>query len=319
MGQDGPRGATGTSALASATLSGQPGQRRRVSGFGWSLAGHGLLLLLILFGGFVLPHKPEPTNLGIKATLVEQKTPAREPRPDPAAAAAAREVEQQRMEAEKARVEQAERAEQQQAYEARQAAEAKAETAQRAEAQKAEKARRITEQKKAEEAERKAAKAKAEAAKRAEAEKAKQKQLAEQKKAEAERKAAEAKAETAKRAEEARRKAAQAEMDQALEDEERLLAATDSGALAEYVGLIRQKVTRNWVRPAGARAGLACEVSVTQIPGGQVTGVQIGACNGDEAVRRSIEAAVLRASPLPMPDDPALFERNLRFTFKPEQ
>ncbi len=104
-----------------------------------------------------------------------------------------------------------------------------------------------------------------------------------------------------------------------LAEEERLLAATDSGALADYVALIRQKVERNWVRPPSARPGLECEIFVNQIPGGQVTGVRMGACNADDAVRRSIEAAVLRASPLPLPDEAALFERNLRFIFKPEQ
>ena len=73
------------------------------------------------------------------------------------------------------------------------------------------------------------------------------------------------------------------------------------------------------MRPPGAKPGLECEVLVTQIPGGQVVDVQMGRCNADDAVRRSIEAAVLRASPLPPPDDTALFERNLRFVFKPEQ
>ena len=102
-------------------------------------------------------------------------------------------------------------------------------------------------------------------------------------------------------------------------EEERLLAAADSGALSDYVRMIGQKVERNWLRPPGARPGLECEVSVTQIPGGEVTAVQIGRCNADEAVRRSIEAAVLKASPLPLPDDATLFERNLRFTVKPEQ
>ena len=57
---------------------------------------------------------------------------------------------------------------------------------------------------------------------------------------------------------------------------------------------------------------------MTQVPGGVVTGVQVGRCNGDEAVRQSIEAAVYRASPLPQPSDPALFERNLVVTFRPE-
>jgi colicin import membrane protein len=53
------------------------------------------------------------------------------------------------------------------------------------------------------------------------------------------------------------------------------------------------------------------------VPGGAVTGVTIGRCNGDDAVRQSIEVAVRNASPLPEPPDPALFDRNLRFNFKP--
>jgi colicin import membrane protein len=60
-------------------------------------------------------------------------------------------------------------------------------------------------------------------------------------------------------------------------------------------------------------------VRVTQVPGGAVTGVQIGRCNGDETVKQSIEAAVNRASPLPQPPDAALFERNLVVTFRPDK
>jgi colicin import membrane protein len=48
-------------------------------------------------------------------------------------------------------------------------------------------------------------------------------------------------------------------------------------------------------------------------------GVTIERCNGDAAVQRSIEAAVYKASPLPEPDNPMLFDRNLRIIFKPEQ
>jgi colicin import membrane protein len=58
---------------------------------------------------------------------------------------------------------------------------------------------------------------------------------------------------------------------------------------------------------------------VTQVPGGEVTGVQVGSCNGDAAVRDSIEAAVYRASPLPEPPNPDLFDRNLVFNFKPDE
>jgi colicin import membrane protein len=59
-------------------------------------------------------------------------------------------------------------------------------------------------------------------------------------------------------------------------------------------------------------------LNVTQIPGGEVIQVSIGACNGDQAVRESIEAAVYRASPLPAPPDPSLFDRSLKILFKPD-
>ncbi len=96
-------------------------------------------------------------------------------------------------------------------------------------------------------------------------------------------------------------------------------AAADSGALARYVYAIQQTIQRNWVRPPSAVAGLECVVNVRQLPGGEVVGATIGQCNGDAAVRRSIEAAVLKASPLPLPEDPNLFQRDLRITFKPEE
>ena len=101
--------------------------------------------------------------------------------------------------------------------------------------------------------------------------------------------------------------------------EDARIAAVDAGALERYMFALQQQVERNWVKPASAGPGLECVVSVRQLPGGDVVGVTIGTCNGDAAVVRSIEAAIYKASPLPMPSDPNLFERNLRFTFKPEQ
>jgi hypothetical protein len=88
-------------------------------------------------------------------------------------------------------------------------------------------------------------------------------------------------------------------------------AASESGALAVYMAQIRQKIERNWSAPASANAELECSVRVRQIPGGEVIGVTILSCNGDEAVRRSVEAAVHRSSPLPEPSDPSLFDRNI--------
>ncbi|MBT8108664.1 MAG: cell envelope integrity protein TolA [Gammaproteobacteria bacterium] len=93
--------------------------------------------------------------------------------------------------------------------------------------------------------------------------------------------------------------------------EENRLAAVDAGALALYTAQIRQKIERNWSAPASAGAELRCSVRVRQLRGGEVVGVTILNCNGDDAVRRSVEAAIYRSSPLPEPSDPNLFDRNI--------
>jgi len=111
----------------------------------------------------------------------------------------------------------------------------------------------------------------------------------------------------------------EAELHAQLASEERINAARSSAAMASYVALITSRINRAWIRPPSVRAGLSCELRVTQVPGGEVTGVQIGSCNGDQAARESIEAAVYRASPLPTPSNPDLFDRNLTIRFHPDE
>lgn len=129
--------------------------------------------------------------------------------------------------------------------------------------------------------------------------------------------AAQRQAEEQRRADDLRRSQLEAELRARLASEERQTAARSATAQAAYVALIRQRVERAWKRPPTARSGLSCEVRVTQVPGGVVTGVQIGSCNGDDAVRSSIETAVYAASPLPEPEIAELFDRNLVFNFRP--
>jgi outer membrane biosynthesis protein TonB len=135
---------------------------------------------------------------------------------------------------------------------------------------------------------------------------------------EAANKLAEAKAEKRRQADAADRTAREAELDAQLAREDRRADAERSGLLARYEAEIRGRVQRAWNRPVSARPGLKCIVYVTQVPGGEVTGVRLGDCNGDAAVRQSIENAVYRASPLPAPPDSSLFERNLKLEFAPD-
>jgi len=89
--------------------------------------------------------------------------------------------------------------------------------------------------------------------------------------------------------------------------------------MERYSFAIQQKITRNFIRPASAPEQLECIVNLRQLPNGEVVDVSIGSCNGDDAVRRSVEAAVLKASPLPLPANQNIFQRNLQIIFKPEQ
>jgi colicin import membrane protein len=149
-----------------------------------------------------------------------------------------------------------------------------------------------------------------------------------QEKVDAERKAREA-AEAKKRAEEKRLAEEQQKADEqanaqreadlrrSLDQEIRRDQAQTSGAMATWQSQITARINDNWSRPASARPGIVCVLNVTQVPGGAVTNVRIGACNGDQAVRETIESAVYKASPLPPPPDPSLFERELIITFRP--
>ena len=104
-----------------------------------------------------------------------------------------------------------------------------------------------------------------------------------------------------------------------LEAESSRIQAMQANAKAAYMFAIQQRISRNWVKPPTATAGIECVVNIRQLPGGEVVTVSIGTCNADSAVRRSIEAAVHRASPLPQPADPSVFDRDIRLIFRPDE
>ena len=83
-----------------------------------------------------------------------------------------------------------------------------------------------------------------------------------------------------------------------------------------YVATIAAVVTDNWLRPPTAQPGLRCTVRVVQIPGGEVISSSlVGSCNGDEATKRSILAAVDRTGVLPYRGFENVFSREIEFIF----
>ncbi len=267
---------------------------------------HGALLAALVYGWLMFrqPPRPAPT-LAIEATVVEARAVkgAVQPPPQPAPPAAPAPTEQPQEPVgpppptpeERAHREQERQQAEAAAAEERRAAEQRAAELQAAQAKQAE------EQRKAEE--RKAEERKAEEQRKAEERAAAQKRAA---------------AERQRQADAQESSDSVAELQRSLAAEERAKVARSGAALASWESQIAAKITRAWLRPPTARPGIQCVLNVTQVPGGEVTQVSIGECNGDQAVRESIEAAVYRASPLPPPPDPALFDRNLKINFKPD-
>ena len=203
---------------------------------------------------------------------------------------------------------------------------------QKAEAERKRKAEEVAKQKAETERKRKAEQAvkqKAEAERKRKADQtAKQKAEAERKrkadqaakqKAEAERKrkaeqVAKQKAEAARQREVEQAMQAEIAAEQQAEKE-----ARDQGVVAEHVAYIQEKVRRNWLRPAGSSDDFTCTLEVSLIPGGDVARARVVQSCGDAVLDRSVESAVFKAAPLPVPGDSGRFHyfRELRFVFSP--
>jgi colicin import membrane protein len=279
---------------------------------------HSAIVAAAVYGWFTWKHRPPPAEtLAIEANVVDERAlkgiaPAPKPEPEPPAPEPVAEpepapVEEQgppkpdpaeieRKEAERLALEKAEQEkveQQKREQDQKNAQELKErEDAQRAEAEKQEAAKAAAE---------KAAVEKAAADKKA-----------------LEKKHIEDAAAAKKAAEEKARVAREAELRRSLEAEARGNAIRNSDEAARWQAQIVARITRAWIKPPSARPGISCIVSVTQVPGGEVTAVRVNSCSIDDpALRESVEAAVYRASPLPAPPDPALFERDLELTFAP--
>jgi len=120
-------------------------------------------------------------------------------------------------------------------------------------------------------------------------------------------------------AEARRRQQAESELQAQLAAEAEANAAIAAGLQDQYMLMIQSHVKRFWQRPLSARAGIECVVNVVQLPTGDVVSAKVGQCNGDDAVRRSIENAVTASSPLPRPPSQAVFSRNFTITFAPDK
>jgi len=148
---------------------------------------------------------------------------------------------------------------------------------------------------------------------RAEAEK-KQKAAAEKERKEAQAKAeAKAKAEAEKKRQEQERRAR--ELAEQIEAEQQ--AARDQSEIDRFTLLIQTQIENAFTNP---QRGLKCTLLVKMVPGGDVVDAKVVRSSGNVLFDRRAEIAVHKASPLPVPDDPRLFQqmREIEFIFDPQ-
>ena len=97
--------------------------------------------------------------------------------------------------------------------------------------------------------------------------------------------------------------------------------ATEQSETARSILDIQRKVVGSWIRPATRTQNLKCTIKVKLMSDGTVISAEVISSSGDEIFDRSAENAVVKASPLPIPDDSELFANefsSFQFVFNPK-
>jgi colicin import membrane protein len=150
-------------------------------------------------------------------------------------------------------------------------------------------------------------------------------------KAEKEKRAAEEKQKDAKKKEDeaqAAQKAQAAEAQRIANEQAAAQAAVAAQAasaqaklIADYKERIKAKIQRLIVLPPNIQGNPEAEFDVVLLPDGNPLGVKLKRTSGNTAYDNAVERAILKAQPLPLPPDQALFRyfRELNLAFRPQQ
>ena len=87
--------------------------------------------------------------------------------------------------------------------------------------------------------------------------------------------------------------------------------------LAAWQDKIRGKIRGNIILPQGIPGNPEAIFDVSLLPTGEVLSVKQRRSSGHAAYDDAVYRAILKSSPLPKPDNPALFERQLELRFRP--
>jgi len=89
----------------------------------------------------------------------------------------------------------------------------------------------------------------------------------------------------------------------------------DSG----YVDKIRTKIKMNLVLPSDIKGNPEVIFDVVQLPTGEVLSARLMKSSGYALYDEAVERAIRKSSPLPRPDRPEQFQRELQLKFKPQE
>lgn len=121
------------------------------------------------------------------------------------------------------------------------------------------------------------------------------------------------------------RKLAEELMDKQLAQEAADLQRADNQRQLTLIERYKNKIThaigQHWLVPETAQRERSCKLHIQVGAEGAVLSVKLLTSSGDAALDRSAVAAVYKASPLPVPTEPGLFEQFQEFnlTVKPEE
>ena len=85
----------------------------------------------------------------------------------------------------------------------------------------------------------------------------------------------------------------------------------------DYIRRIQAKIKGYVVVPPEIAGNPEAIFDVVQLPTGEIIDTQLRKPSGNRAYDEAVQRAIIKASPLPRPDSPELFQRNLNLRFRP--
>jgi colicin import membrane protein len=95
-------------------------------------------------------------------------------------------------------------------------------------------------------------------------------------------------------------------------------AAARNKALLTWTDKIRAKIRGNIILTREVLGNPEAIFDVTLLPSGEVLTVNKRKSSGDPAYDDAVERAIMKSSPLPLPEDRSLFQRQLELKFRPQ-